>query len=88
MNTASTEYLHRSTYEPLEARKNQNEVLLQEDALIFCCTVSTYLHPQILPWLHIHLQSVKVRSIALTVAFSEQMCQVECVWFPLQSPFK
>jgi hypothetical protein len=35
MNTASTEDLHSSTYEPLETRKNQNELLLQEDALIF-----------------------------------------------------
>ncbi len=26
-------------------------------------------------WLHVDLQRVKVRSIALTVAFSEQMCQ-------------
>jgi hypothetical protein len=26
--------------------------------------------------LHVDLQRVKVRSIALTVAFSEQMCQV------------
>src|SRR5437588_549405 len=35
MNTASAEDLHRSTYEPLETRKNRNELLLQEDALIF-----------------------------------------------------
>jgi hypothetical protein len=27
-------------------------------------------HPQILPRLHVHLQRVKARSIALTVAFS------------------
>ncbi len=26
--------------------------------------------------LHVHIQRVKVRSIALMVAFSEQMCQV------------
>jgi hypothetical protein len=35
MNTASTEDLHISTDEPLETRKNHNELLLQEDALIF-----------------------------------------------------
>ena len=38
--------------------------------------MSTYPHPQILPWLHIDLQRVKLRSITLTIAFSEQMCQV------------
>jgi hypothetical protein len=38
--------------------------------------VSTCPRPHILPWLHIHLQRVKVRSIALIVAFYEQMCQV------------
>jgi hypothetical protein len=32
--------------------------------------------PQILPWLHIDLQRLKIRSIALTIAFSEQMYQV------------
>jgi hypothetical protein len=36
--------------------------------------VSTYPYPQILPWVLIHMQRVKGRSIALTVAFSEQMC--------------
>ncbi|MFL5624365.1 MAG: hypothetical protein ACJ788_02090, partial [Ktedonobacteraceae bacterium] len=38
--------------------------------------MSTCPHPQILPWLRIHLQRVKVRSIALTVAFSDQMYHV------------
>jgi hypothetical protein len=38
--------------------------------------VSTCPHPQILPWLHIDVQRVKIRSIALTIAFSEQMYQV------------
>jgi hypothetical protein len=38
--------------------------------------MSIYLRPQILLWLHTHLQPVKARSIALTVAFPEQMCQV------------
>src|SRR5258706_13488565 len=35
MNTASTENLHRSTYEPPETSKNHHEFLLEEDALIF-----------------------------------------------------
>jgi hypothetical protein len=35
MNKASTQYLYMSTHEPLETRKNQNELLLQKDALIF-----------------------------------------------------
>src|SRR5258707_11700650 len=35
MNIASTEDLHRSPQEPLETRKNHNEPLLQEDALMF-----------------------------------------------------
>ena len=35
MNKACTEYAHRHTNKPLETRKNQNELLLQEDALIF-----------------------------------------------------
>ncbi len=35
MNKASTESLYINTYEPLETRKNQNELLLQEDALMF-----------------------------------------------------
>lgn len=38
--------------------------------------MSTCPHTQILPWLHVDPQRVKVRSIALAVAFSEQMCQV------------
>ena len=48
MNTASAEYLHISTHEPLETRKNHNELLLQEDALIFLlhsehiCTPSNF----------------------------------------------
>jgi hypothetical protein len=40
------------------------------------CRGSTFPRPQILPWLHVFLQPVKARSIAFTVAFSEQMCQV------------
>jgi hypothetical protein len=35
MNKANTEYLHRRNHEPFEMRKNHNELLLQEDALIF-----------------------------------------------------
>jgi len=35
MNKARTEYAHRRTNKPLETRKNQNELLLQEDLLIF-----------------------------------------------------
>jgi hypothetical protein len=38
--------------------------------------MSIYLPPQILPWLRTHLQPVKARSIALMVAFPEQMCQI------------
>ena len=35
MKIASTESLHINTYEPLETRKNQNELPLREDALMF-----------------------------------------------------
>jgi hypothetical protein len=35
-----------------------------------CCSVSICSHPQILPWLRIHLQPIKARSLALTVAIS------------------
>jgi hypothetical protein len=35
MNKARTEYAHRRTNKPLETRKNHNELLLQEDALMF-----------------------------------------------------
>jgi hypothetical protein len=35
MNNASTQYLHRRNHKPLKARKNQNELLLENDALIF-----------------------------------------------------
>src|SRR5258708_28538680 len=35
MNKARTEYAHRRSNKPLETRKNQNELLLQEDPLIF-----------------------------------------------------
>ena len=35
MNKACTEYALRHTNKPLETRKNQNELLLQEDPLIF-----------------------------------------------------
>src|SRR5258708_8199161 len=38
--------------------------------------VSTCSRPQILPSLHIHLQSVKAHPILLTAAFSERMCKV------------
>ena len=62
--------------ELFETRKNQNQLLIQEDALISCCRASTYLHPQILPCLNIQLQLVKTRSTALIVTFSEQMCHV------------
>lgn len=34
---------------PFETRKNQHQLLLQQDVLISCCRVSTYLHPQIYP---------------------------------------
>jgi impB/mucB/samB family C-terminal domain len=35
--------------------------------------------PQILPPVHIHLQSVKAHLILLTAAFSERMCQVASI---------
>ena len=35
MNTTRAEYAHRRTNKPLETRKNHNELLLQEDPLIF-----------------------------------------------------
>src|SRR5438874_1705812 len=76
MNKASTEYLHRRNHEPLEARKNQHKLLLEEDVLIFSLQnehLSTSSH---FTWLHVDLQRVKGRSLALTVAFSEQMYQV------------
>ncbi len=57
-------------------RKNQNELFLEEDTLISTYKVSTCPHPQILSWLHIDVQRLKIRSIALTIAFSEQMYQV------------
>lgn len=34
---------------PFETRKNQHQLLLQEDVLISCCRVSTYVHPHIFP---------------------------------------
>ena len=76
MNKASTQYLHRRNHEPLEARKNQHKLLLEEDVLIFSLPnehLSTSSH---FTWLHVDLQRVKGRSLALTVAFSEQMYQV------------
>jgi hypothetical protein len=71
-----TEPLYRSNHKPLKARKNQNELLLENDTLIFYLQnehLSSYSN---FTWLHVDLQQVKVRSIALAVAFSEQMCQV------------
>jgi hypothetical protein len=76
MNIASTESLHINTYEPLETRKNQNELPLQEDELMFLLHNEHIFTPSNLPWLHTHLQPVKACSIALMVAFPEQMCQV------------
>src|SRR5258708_28771818 len=35
MNKASSEYHYMSTHEPLETRKNHNELLLQEDSSMF-----------------------------------------------------
>jgi DNA-binding transcriptional ArsR family regulator len=43
--------------------------------------VDTYPYPHILPWLHIDLQRVKVRSIAFTIAFPEQMYHVASTGF-------
>jgi hypothetical protein len=43
---------------------------------MFLLQCEHYSRPQILPWLHVFLQPVKARFITLTVAFSEQMCQV------------
>ena len=76
MNKASTEYFHRSNHQPLEARKNQNKLLLEEDALIFLLQNEHLSTSSNFTWLHVDLQRVKVRSIALIVAFPEQMCQV------------
>jgi hypothetical protein len=70
------EYFLRSNHQPLEARKNQNKLLLEEDALIFLLQNEHMSTSSNFTWLHVDLQRVKVRSIALTVAFSEQMCQV------------
>ena len=44
--------------------------------------VSTCPHPQILPWLHNDLQRLKIPSITLTIAFSEQMYQVANTGLP------
>jgi hypothetical protein len=76
MNKASTQYFHRRNHQPLEARKNQNKLLLEEDALIFSLQNEHLSTSSNFTWVHVDLQRVKVRSIALTVAFSEQMCQV------------
>src|SRR5260370_12853646 len=35
MNNAGVPFVHIRNHEPLETRKNQNELLLQEDALLF-----------------------------------------------------
>ena len=76
MNTASAEYLHISTHEPLETRKNHHELLLQEDALIFLlhsehiCTPSNFTliaHPSATSEGSLH------RSDG---GFPEQMCHV------------
>src|SRR5213078_3920872 len=76
MNTASAEYLHISTHEPLETRKNHNELLLQEDALIFLlhsehiCTPSNFTlvaHPSATSEGSLHCSDG---------GFPEQMCQV------------
>ena len=59
-----------------------NQLLLQEDALISCRKMSIDSHPQILSWLTVHLQPLKARSIALKMAFPEQMYQVTSTPFP------
>ena len=55
---------------------NENQLLLQEDALISCRRVSIDSHPQILSWLTVHLQPLMAHSIALKMAFPQQMYQV------------
>ncbi len=68
-----------STHEPLETRKNQNKLLLQEDASLSLLQGEHLFMPPNFTWLHVFLQPVKARSIAFTVAFSEQMCQVASI---------
>src|SRR2546423_8676855 len=76
MNKASTQYLHRRKHKPLKARKNQNEFLLEDNALIFLLQNEHLPTCSNFNWLHVDLQPVRVCSIALAVAFSEQMYQV------------
>ena len=76
MNTARTKYAHRRTNKPLETRKNQNELLLQEDPLIFMLSCEHMFTSANFTLVHIHLQPMKAHSLLLTAAFSERMCQV------------
>jgi hypothetical protein len=76
MNKASMHYLHRRNHKPFKARKNQNKLLLEDNALIFSLQNEHLSTSSNFTWLHVDLQRVKVRSIALIVAFPEQMCQV------------
>ena len=76
MNKASTQYLHRRKHKPLKARKNQNEFLLEDNALIFLLQNEHLPTCSNFTWSHVDLQPVGVCSIALAVAFSEQMYQV------------
>jgi hypothetical protein len=76
MDTARTEYAHRRTNRPLETRKNHNELLLQEDPLIFMLSCEHMFTSANFTPVHIHLQPMKAHTLLLTAAFSEQMCQV------------
>src|SRR5207253_11112074 len=72
MSKASTQYLRRRKHKPVKAGKNQNEFLLEDNALIFLLQNEHLPTCSNFTWLHVDLQPVRVCSLALAVAFSQQ----------------